>query len=210
MEGKKVVVLATTAFFVGLLVLGAVYQSLQTPEPFNMGAKISYQEGPSHAKVHMVVIEDFRCEGCREFYQNVLPRLQEKFIQTGAVSLTFVPVAFLPGSKPMANAAMEVSQIAPDRFFAFAKALFAAGEKSPPSLDAILNIARNVGGIDIEQLQNCMEKRCHFEEIDDNFEWARNLMKKNFHTPAIYINGTLSASASYNDISTRIEQLQKE
>lgn len=209
MEGKKVIVLATTTFFIGLLVLGIIYQAIQKSEPFVLGAKIYYHEGNKEAKISMVLIEDFRCHGCREFYENVLPKIQEKYINPGAVSLTFVPVAFLPGSKPIANAAMEVSLLAPQQFFSFARAIFSAAQNGPLDQDAILQIAANVGGIDSHKLQNCMEKRCHFEEIDENFEWARNLMKKNFHTPAIYINGDLSSSATFNDVSTRIEQLQK-
>ena len=183
MEGKKVVVLATTTFFLGLLILGSLYQVIRSPEPFELGAKVYYREGNPKANVNMVLIEDFRCHGCSEFTQNIFPRIQDKFINPGAVYFTLVPVAFLQGSKPIANAAMEVSRLAPDQFFAFVKEVFLAEQEGAVDQDTLLQIARNLGHIDLEQLQSCMEKRCHFEEIDENFGMGPQPHEKELSDP---------------------------
>ncbi|MES2272688.1 MAG: thioredoxin domain-containing protein [Chlamydiota bacterium] len=210
MEPRKVLVLATA--FAAFLIFsgGAAYQFFREPNSVVIETKGYPTLGKARAKVEIVVIEDFRCYHCREFSKKVFPQIRERYIDPGKARYTVVPVAFLPGSKPIANAALEVNKRAPDRFFLYLHEIFLHSQEKAISEKKLLEMAQKVGGIDLVQLKACMETHCHYDELNKNLEWAKSITEKNFVTPAVYVNGIPTSSLSFPAIQERIDQILKE
>ena len=158
--------------------------------------------GLPQAPVGLILVEDFHCHFCRIFSLEIFPKIQEQFLDTGLAYCVYVPVAFLAGSKPLANAALAVYHHAPDRFVPYMHALF---EKSAKEND-LIPIAQQIGGIDLDTLQTCIETDCFSEQIEGNLSWAKQLMGPNFSVPALFVNGVRTPTSSFDVIAKEIER----
>lgn len=207
MDNRKTIVIITAFVFVLVLTSLVSYKLFQRPHTMVVEAKGQIKIGNPSAPIELIVIEDFRCPTCGRFTTQIFPKIEADYVKSGSVRVTFVPVAFLSGSKPIANAVLEVYQDAPKQVIAFVHRIFTQSLEGPVSDAALLRIARQVGEIDAEKLQRCMATRCHYEELEENLQWAHNLMGKEFGTPSLYINGTLTSATSYPAIQARIDQL---
>ncbi len=207
MEQRKILVLATLFLAVGAFI-GAAYQdSLQLPAPLVLTTTGFPTTGNPAATVEIAVFEDFRCHNCRAFNEKQVPQLEAQYVATGKARYTMVPLAFMRGSKPMANAALAVYHSTPDRFFPYAKELFLFPEGKKVTDTALLEIAQKVGGINLANLQKALETRKYYAELRENLEWAQGILGKDFRTPALYINGIPTPTASYDLIQMRIEHM---
>ncbi len=202
----QILVLFTALLAICAIAAEAVYYALKIPDPIAVDTVGQPTIGNPKAKVEVVVFEDFRCQTCWLFNQQVYPKIQQKYITSGQVRYTLVPLAFLDDSKPIANAALAVYKIAPDRFFAYAHEAFNYYQHHEPDEKSLLALAAKVGGIDLEQLESCIATHCHYPEIERNFYWARDLMGPDFGTPALFINGVRTSPKSYRVIETRIDR----
>jgi hypothetical protein len=70
----------------------------------------------------------------------------------------------------------------------------------------LLELAKKVGGIDLQELELCIEKKCHYSELDQNLAKARSLMGKTFRVPALFINGVRINALDYEAIQQEIEK----
>lgn len=166
--------------------------------------------GSRDARVGLLIVEDFRCCACRAFIDDVFPKIRQRYIDTGIAYCILVPVAFLDGSKPLANAALAVYKIAPERFFPFVHAIFkhfGTREIHGSERGELLKIAEDVGGIDLEALKKCVESNCYFAELDRNLNWAERIMGKEFGVPALFVNGIPTSTVSMEAIAGRIEKI---
>jgi protein-disulfide isomerase len=204
---RQILVLATALSAFLIIGIGIVYQLIVLPPAKHVETKGSPGVGKKTAVIEMVLFEDFCCAGCRLFHKEVFPRIKEKYINKGVVRFTIVPLAFLPGSKSLANAALEVYKIAPDRFFAYVHEL--SEETAGAANSRLLRLGKKVGGINLEKLDSCLKIGCHYQELNKNLEAARELMGRNFGTPALYVNGILTSTVSFEAVETRIEQLSR-
>lgn len=177
MRTRKNLVLITASIAFCLIL--SIFIFRPPTETLNM---VSYPVfGRPEAPFEIVVFEDFRCAGCRKLMEDVLPEIKSKYLANGKARIKIIPVGFLNGSKPLANAALEVYAQAPDRFFDYTKGLFEGREW--------LELAKEVGEINLDTLQTCMEKKCHYKEIESNLVEAKLRMGKKFRIPALFING---------------------
>ena len=117
MERRKQLVLATAIGALLFLVGAAIYCAAQREVP----ALIDPRGHPSigTGAIHLVIFEDFLCPNCRAFTEEILPHITTRYIETGLARYTMVPLAFLEGSKPLANAALGVYAQAPNQFLPF-------------------------------------------------------------------------------------------
>lgn len=215
MEKKKtpqqIAVLITLAVSLLLVCSGWIYRNVASSQPVPIMVADGHPRiGSSHARVGLLLIEDFRCAGCRTFIEEVFPAIREKYIDTGLAYCILVPVAFLDGSKPLANAALAVYKIAPKRFFAYVHAIFqhfGTREIHGSERVELLKLAEQVGGIDVEPLKKCIETNCHFTDLDRNFDWAERIMGKDFAVPTLYVNGIPTLTNSVEAVSSRIDKV---
>lgn len=208
MEGRKILVIAVSLIALGALITAGIYHRNHAPiieekalSPIEIKGKPTI--GNPLAKVHIVVFEDFRCPHCAEFSEKVFPKIKDAYIDTGKAQYTMIPVAFLPGSKPIANAALEVYATTPDLFFPYADELFAS---NPTTKKELLYLASNIKGIQLESLEACMKTDCHYQVLDQNLREIKKVMGNNYSTPAVYINGELTP-ANFHSVRARVEQI---
>lgn len=206
-------VIATAVGAALLIVFGAIYEaSAPAKEDGSMAEESRPRIGRRDAKIEMVLIEDLRCGACCYFTEKIFPDIYEKYIATGRACCIVVPVSFLEGSEPLANAALAVNKIAPERFLAFVHAVFRRfnGIKSDGlEQNGVLEAARSVGGIDIDRLKECVLADCFSKRLEENLEWAKRIMGQKFGTPALYVNGIRTSTRSVALVSDRIEKLEK-
>lgn len=200
---------------IALVLLGSavVYRWVLTSQPVPIMVTDGHPIlGSRDAKIGLLVVEDFRCCACRAFIEEVFPQIRQRYIDTGIAYCMLVPVAFLDGSKPIANAALAVFKIAPERFFPYVHAVFkhfGTREIHGSERNELVKIAQELGGIDLEALQKCVESNCYFADLDRNLNWAERIMGKEFGVPALYINGIPTSTVSLEGIAGRIEKLYR-
>src|SRR5690606_7130584 len=129
--------------------------------------------GNPTAPVEVVVIEDLLCKNCRKFSLEILPQIQSEFVRKGKDRLTLVSVAFLTGSKMIADAAMQVYEAHPDKFIAFLKERIKYSEEGGLNPAEGMRIEMRIGWIDLDKLRASMEKGSFNKLLVQNHEWAK-------------------------------------
>ena len=202
MQWRKILVLSTLALALFFLSGAVLYKSFRPLDPLIVNTE--GQPSIGKGKIEVVLIEDFLCENCRNFSEKVFPEISSQYLNTGKIRFTVVPVAFIEGSKPLANAALGVYHASPGRFVPFVQELFQADGSGKV---AILEAAARVGGIDLYTLAECIDTRLYYDELEKNYHWAKKLMGKHFGTPALYVNG-IRTPPTYESIAYQIERIE--
>lgn len=209
MERKKPLVLTTIAVVLTLFCAVAVWDQFSNSQPVEMNMSGFLSIGKMTAPVEIVLIEDFRCKNCCKFSEKILPKIYGEYVKTGRARFVLVPVSFLSGSQSVANAALQVYQHHPDRFFSFLKEILAQAQDGEVKTGELVRLARRVGGINLGNLQGAIEQGSYDVDLAKNLTWAQGLMGARFKTPAIYINGVRTDSFSYQAVAEEIERRLK-
>lgn len=203
MDRKQPLVLVTVVIALFLFSLAVIYQ-IAVPVQINTYGFPSI--GKASASVEVVLIEDFRCRNCCALSEKILPKMYAEYVKSGRVRLTLIPISFLSGSQAVANAALEVYQHHPDRFFPYLREILSQSKEGEVKTGELIRLARQIGGIDLGRLQTSIEKGSHDQELEKNLQWAQSLMGASFKTPAIYINGVSVSTVSYTAIFEQIDR----
>ncbi len=201
MEKRHKRVILTLAIALLVLICAFLFKMFQLPHKhsFNINGQPTVGKGP----MQLVLFEDLACINCHHFTKDVVPKIAAEYIDTGKARFTIVPVSFEPNSIHLANAALAVHRIAPNRFLSFIVALLEVKENSKQE---IIQVAEKVGGIDLERLAYAIDRRIFFGEIERNLSWAMSLIP-DFGTPMLFINGYETSTDSFESIQKRMEQL---
>lgn len=208
---RKQILVLLTALLAFLSIGGIFFFSRQKMgAPVHVDIPGSPVFGKTDAPIEMVLFEDLLCESCRHFNLEVLPVIEERYVATGIVRFTIVPLAFLNGSKPLANAALAVYYIAPTRFFSYVQAIceenFALESESLVQ-QKLINLAKTIGGIDLLAFRSCVVTDCYYPILEKNFLLAKQVMGRNFGTPTLYLNGLPMTNDSLEAIQEKIKEL---
>lgn len=206
-------VIATAIAAAALIAAGAIYE-VETPAIKTSALHIDGRPriGRLEAKIELVLIEDLRCGPCHFFTQKIFPAIAQKYIETGRAFCVVVPVSFLEGSVPLANAALSVYKLAPDRFLPYFNAVsdsFYMRDLDDQVESQLLELADQVGGIDLNKLKVCIETNCFSMELEQNLDWAKRIMGREFGTPTLFVNGIRSSTTSIEAVSSLIEKMEK-
>jgi protein-disulfide isomerase len=205
-------VFATAVIAALLIAAGAVYE-VSIPSTRTELAGIGRPRiGRLEAKVELILIEDLRCGACSYFTQKIFSQIQEEFIDWGQAYWVLVPVAFLEGSEPVANAALGVYNLAPERFLSYVHALIDYLNESDSDdflREELIEIAKEVGGIDLQLLGECINTNRYGPQLKENFEWAKKIMGTDFATPTLFVEGVKVKTTSIKAVQSRIEKLEK-
>jgi protein-disulfide isomerase len=162
--------------------------------------------GDPEAPLEIVLIEDFRCHNCQKFNIEVLPSLMRRYVETGEARLVIVPVSIMEGSTALANAALAVHQLEPDKFFLYLKELWR--NRLPTDSELLLRSAARIGVQKIGALQDCLNSQCQRLLLERNLFMAKAVMGRQFGTPALYVNGVPVSTRSLKAAVRRIEQIK--
>jgi protein-disulfide isomerase len=144
--------------------------------------------GNADATVTIVEYASLTCPHCRHFEVEVLPKLKEKWIDTGKAKLV---LRDFPLDEPALRAAMVARCAPPDRYYAFIDTLFKSQEEWATARDykAALQRIAQLGGISKKDFTACMEnKSVENKVVESRFIAAEKLGVE--ATPSFFVNGS--------------------
>ncbi len=148
--------------------------------------------GNAKAKVHIVVFEDLKCIACRQFNNNLLPLLKQKYIETGVASYTVINVAFIPGSMSAANAARCLYREKPEWFFEFVDYVYQnqpSEQEDWATIPKLVEFASHIPNVNQQKLSRCIFESPYTSFIQNNLQQGEKLMGGTVYTPTVFING---------------------
>ena len=130
--------------------------------------------GTDSARAQLFVVSDYRCVGCRTWFETTLPAIQAAYIATGKARLAWVhyPLREHPDAVRAASAALCAS--AQGKFWEASTRIFAAQARwgGSPDANRLLDSLASVPGIDTFVLRNCTESDRMLRQIRTDIAWA--------------------------------------
>ena len=164
--------------------------------------------GEDSAPVKMILFENFLCEHCKAFEEEVFPQVKRDYIDTGKVEAYYVNLAW--GTEDATTAALAgecaYRQNEP-AFWEFKTAVYRAqggeGERWA-TLDKLVSIAEGVDGLDAQALRSCVEEERYQDEVQRDLEIADLVGVQG--TPSIIVGDQGFEGPGYSVLKRAIEQ----
>ena len=144
--------------------------------------------GKPEAPVTIIEYASLTCPHCAHFEADVLPKLKQKWIDTGKVKLV---MRDYPLDEPALRAAIIARCAPPERFYGFVETLFAQQQQWVMAKDYKAALARlaEIGGMSRSQFDACLvNKELENQVLDSRLVAMQSLGVES--TPSFFINGT--------------------
>jgi protein-disulfide isomerase len=160
--------------------------------------------GDPSAAIVITEYLDFQCPFCRRTAIEVMPAIEQQFIESGVAKLEIHPIAIL-GSESVRSAAAAECASEQGKFFAFHDILYAnqAGEQQGAFKDSRLKEMATSLGLDTSAFNSCFDASTHDDQVEANTADARNTGITS--TPTVLVNGVV-VQATVEAISAAIQQ----
>lgn len=220
---KKVLVVVTSIIFC-LCLVGLVYkkQSLLPPKshiPTN--ARNFPTLGNPYAPINITIFEEPSCSACTEFTTEVFPLLKKHYIDTGEVSLTLIPVCFIRGSKPAAQALLCVyhhdsRQPDTEAYFEYFHRLLTYPKEegqywaTPDVLQELAQGLKTHSGrtINPKGLMQCVDANIYDEQIKKNNIYGSRVLGGQLATPTAVVGDYLIEDPVFDEFERVIRQVR--
>ncbi len=173
----------------------------------NAPLKTDFVLGKKDAKVTIVEYASLSCSHCAAFANDVLPEIEKKYIDTGAVRYV---LRQFPLNEPAFGGAMLVDCVGKKdsaKYYLFAKVLFAEQAKwaFDMSWKSGLEKFAAVGGVSKAEFEACLADKDRESRVLQGKKEAMDELKVP-HTPFFYIDGEIyDGDRSFLEISKAIE-----
>lgn len=144
--------------------------------------------GDKNAPVTIVEFADFQCPFCKEFHDNIYPRIKQKYIDTGKVKFIYQHYAFL-GDESTHAAEASVCAKEQGQFWKFHDLLFQkhTGENVGDfTLDKLKQFGKDLG-LDQDKFNSCVDSRKYQNQVAEEILRASDYGVGS--TPSLFING---------------------
>ena len=147
-------------------------------------------KGDINAPVTIIEFSDYECPFCARFYEQTLPELKEKYIDTGKVK--FVYRDFPLSGHRNAQKAAEAAECAGDqgKYYGMHDMLFEQGVSG--GVDSYKQYASNLE-LNTEEFNNCLDSGKHYGEVQNDLRDGSAAGVGG--TPAFFINGIFLSGA---------------
>jgi protein-disulfide isomerase len=144
--------------------------------------------GPENAPVTIIEFASMTCPHCANFAVNVLPKIKERYIDTGKVRFIFREFPFDPLA---AGAFMLARCTEKEKYFPMIETLFQQQSKwvVQKPMEPLLAIAKQAG-FSQQSFEACLAN----QKLLEGIEWVRNRATEKFKvdsTPTFFINGEM-------------------
>lgn len=177
-------------------ILSAVINDFTDDDPF-MGDK--------NAPVTLIEWSDYECPFCKTFFNNALPGIKEKYIDTGKVKFVYrdFPLSSHKNAYPAAIAAECAREQGDDEtYFKYHDLIFE--NQSRLNEDNLKQFAVDLG-LKTDQFNNCLASRKYQDEVKKDFMDGRSVGVTG--TPGFLLNGRfISGAQPYSVFEAAIEK----
>lgn len=160
------------------------------------------RKGADGAPVEVVVFQDFQCPHCGTFKEDVAPRLEREYVDSGDIAyyaMDFVVIG--PESERIAQVGECVRAQDDDAFWAFETAAFRSQANLSEAL-AISLALEYTGGIDEQELRACVAEDRGVDAVRADVAAAQELGLRG--TPSVLVDGD-QVDATYDGVAAAIE-----
>jgi protein-disulfide isomerase len=154
---------------------------------------IPYQGQPSignaDAPVQLVEFGDFKCRHCKEFHDQIFPRLLKDFIHTGKVQMHFIHYAFIGDSKISAAASKSISQQNQAAFWKFYDAIYSNQQQKKQATPEFLVklIQKYIPEVNAYQVSKDLKNKTYEPMVLADNQIAQSLQID--EVPKVFVNG---------------------
>jgi protein-disulfide isomerase len=195
-----------------LVLVGVIVYTIIGKKTEDKQDPFSYKEqqtlGDQDVPVHIVEFADFKCPGCKKWGENVLPKIQQEYIDTGKAQFHFINFPFMGDDSDLGAAAGEaIYKQDPAAFWKFSTALYGAQQSIDQvwiTEELLMQIVKEkLPEIDVKQFQKDLNSESIQKKVQQDKDLALGLKVQ--AAPAIYVNGNL-VDANYDGIKNAIEE----
>ncbi len=143
--------------------------------------------GKSDAPITIIEYASLSCPHCAHFASEVLPKLKEKWIDTGKAKLI---LRAFPLDEPALRAAMVAQCAPPDRYYPLVEMFFETQDKWVLAKDsrAALERLTRLAGIGKKEFDACFDDKALEDQVTQSRLTASTQLDVNA-TPTFFING---------------------
>ena len=130
------------------------------PDSFSMAADRGRVLGDSTAPVWVVVVSDFQCEACKQWNEEVLPDLRDRYVSRGKVRVALLNRPLPSHVNAMPAALVATCAAAEGRFWQTARRIFATQSrwKDLPDARPFLDSLALASGVDSSAHRICSDQ----------------------------------------------------
>ncbi len=180
-------------------------QAPPSSDPVDVSIDDDAMKGDVKAPVTIIEFSDYECPFCKRYFDNTLPQIMEKYVDTGKVNYVFrdFPLGFHAKAKPAANAAECIREQGGDAmYFDYHDVLFSNQEEI-----GVENLKEYASAFDIDQGQfnTCLDEGKYDDEVaKDTADGSKYGVRG---TPAFFVNGiVLSGAQPFSAFEAAIEE----
>lgn len=166
--------------------------------------------GDSEANITVIEFSDYKCPACKRFEEQVKPRIEEEYIETGEVKFYFLNYPFLntAGDSSTAVAGECMYRQDNDEFWDFHSAIYenqGSEREDWATEDELADIAESsTGDINYTRLRNCIDQKDMLNEV--NRDKTQGIEANVGRTPTVFVNGVMASEPTYTEISSLIQE----
>jgi len=140
--------------------------------------------GNKNAPITIIEFSDFECPFCGRFFNQTLPSIKEKYIDTGKVKLVYrdFPLSFHPNAQKAAEAAECAGE--QNKFWEMHDILFEKGVSG--GINSFKQYAKDLG-LDTTKFNSCLDSGRYTNEVQKDFQDGQSYGVSG--TPTFFING---------------------
>lgn len=130
------------------------------PDSFSMAADRGRVLGDSTAPVWVVVVNDFQCEDCKAWHDDILPLLRERYISRGRVRVALLNRPMPSHSNATVSALVAACASAEGKFWETSRRIFATQSrwKALPDARPFLDSLALAAGVDSASHRVCSDR----------------------------------------------------
>jgi protein-disulfide isomerase len=164
--------------------------------------------GKANAPVKLDEWEDLQCPSCRNYTENVQPRIVDRYVTSGQVEIVFHDFSFIG---PESDQAAVAARCAGDQgqFWAYKEYLYSnqGAENSGTFNKQLFDAIATKLGLDLGKFDQCLNDPAKLDAV--RTETAQGTQLGVNATPTLYINGQKAIDASFDAVSQQIDQALK-
>jgi protein-disulfide isomerase len=140
--------------------------------------------GSFDAPVKFLMFQDLNCGMCAAFFNEILPILKKRYVDTGKVRVEFVESLLIPNEQSRAIGSSALCAAEQNKYIEMVTHIYSL-EKRINLSD--LNLHAKQAGLDVERFHACMQSGQVTKQLNEDIKTGRALEVAG--TPTFFING---------------------